>query len=610
MLAMHRLRLLNDSVGLLAVAVVAACAACGRRHLDGAGTGGNGMIGTGTGGGAIGGGAGGDSTVAPPPPCAGASDPRMVVASQRVVLLTLHEIVNTVRYLIDDTEANALLAAGAYGIPADAEMHFPPSDGTDRNASDTNIQILDNIASDVGDYVTANFGTLAHALAPSSCAAVTDDCASSYLNALAVKAYRRQLTPDERSHLTANYQTLRSQMVNGYLVEMTVEEAAGYVVGALLMSPQLVWRWEIGGAQASPAPPGVPLTADELASALSFFLTDGPPDQPLLDAARAGTLTPETIGPHADRLLATQAARDWLRKTMEIYFLLNQLPYVALDSRLFPDFSSALVADMQTESRKFLDFTLWNGTITDLLASRTTFLNSTLASTVYNVPIPPGATATNFVQVTLPSDQRSGILTNPGFITSASRADGNDIISLGRRINYAFVGFVAPPPAPDLTETTPPNVASQSPEQQAAYRISEPKCAVCHAHFDPYGLALERYNAFGRIRSVDEQGRPIDARATLPPEVGGKVNGAVELATALARSPAFTDRLASAMLQYGVTELSSWVERPSLPGEAPRAACAAQDLIRRFQGRPARTFAALIHDIATSPAFGYRQQVQ
>src|SRR5438045_2080128 len=39
----------------------------------------------------------------------GRSDPRMIVADQRIVLLTLGEVVNTVRALIDDTEANALL---------------------------------------------------------------------------------------------------------------------------------------------------------------------------------------------------------------------------------------------------------------------------------------------------------------------------------------------------------------------------------------------------------------------------------------------------------------------------------------------------------------------
>ena len=38
------------------------------------------------------------------------------------------------------------------------------------------------------------------------------------------------------------------QTVNGYQVTFTVEEATGFAVDALLRSPQMLWRWEIGDA--------------------------------------------------------------------------------------------------------------------------------------------------------------------------------------------------------------------------------------------------------------------------------------------------------------------------------------------------------------------------
>ena len=46
----------------------------------------------------------------------------------------------------------------------------------------------------------------------------------------------------------------------------------------------------------------------ELASSLSFYLTDLPPDDMLVDAARAGTLR-ANLGAHVDRILATQQRR-------------------------------------------------------------------------------------------------------------------------------------------------------------------------------------------------------------------------------------------------------------------------------------------------------------
>ena len=56
----------------------------------------------------------------------------------------------------------------------------------------------------------------------------------------------------------------------------------------------------------------------------------------------------------------------------------------------------------------FVDLVLWSGDLTDLLTSRATYLNTTLAC-IYGVPAPPGATATTFVRAMLPVAERSGL---------------------------------------------------------------------------------------------------------------------------------------------------------------------------------------------------------
>ena len=78
----------------------------------------------------------------------------------------------------------------------------------------------------------------------------TDACAIAYLDSLAIKAYRRQLTAEEKERFTGAaglYHTLRSQLVNNYQVTTSVEEATGNSVYGLFMTPQLLWRWELGG---------------------------------------------------------------------------------------------------------------------------------------------------------------------------------------------------------------------------------------------------------------------------------------------------------------------------------------------------------------------------
>ena len=66
----------------------------------------------GTGGRGIGGLTGTGGAAGMPSSCAGPSDERLVVAPQRILRLTMTETLNTIRYLIDDTEARALVTDG------------------------------------------------------------------------------------------------------------------------------------------------------------------------------------------------------------------------------------------------------------------------------------------------------------------------------------------------------------------------------------------------------------------------------------------------------------------------------------------------------------------
>jgi len=205
---------------------------------------------SGTGGGQLGGAGGASSTGTagtgmPDPPCTGANDPRMVVASQRIINLTNAEVLNVVRNLTDATEATMLQASGDLGNFAEKDRRFPPLAGPQENTSISDSgtwQSLDNAAQHVMAYIGTNFATL------TGCTSATDSCATTYLNAFAQKAYRRKLTSAEQARVTALYNTLKSQNVNGYTVTATVQEATQYTAYAIMSSPQMLWRWELGEA--------------------------------------------------------------------------------------------------------------------------------------------------------------------------------------------------------------------------------------------------------------------------------------------------------------------------------------------------------------------------
>ena len=174
-------------------------------------------------------------------------DTRLLLADQRILPLTTNEVVNTVRALIGDAEATALATAHIVddGNEVSSLRHFPPLE-TDL-IDDTTFPALDRVASHVGQYVLDNFATIV------PCTTVDDRCANAYLTKLAVKAYRRQLTTDEQTRFNALYTRLRSpQTINGYQVTFSIQEATSLAVEALLRSPQVLWRWEIGAPGRAP----------------------------------------------------------------------------------------------------------------------------------------------------------------------------------------------------------------------------------------------------------------------------------------------------------------------------------------------------------------------
>ena len=542
-------------------------------------------------------------------PICDSADPTQVIAPQRVALLTSTQLLNMVK-LVSPEEATAVTTNAIFDVTSEFRARFPPAASEQfRSIPDsTTLTYFDTLAHHVGNYVKDHFAALSGCAAPA-----TDACATTYLNKIAALAYRRALTTGELDRFTGAtglYATLRSQLVNGYQVTTGVEEASGYAVYGLFMTPQLLWKWELGGGTPSAAPAGIYLTDTELASALSFYLTDAAPDDMLTAAAAGGTLR-SNLGAHVDRILATPAAKDRLAHVMKMYFTLNQIGGAIIDPTKFPIVAGGGVyGDLEEESYRFLYDTMWNGKVMDLITSRKAFLNSNLATMIYNVPMPAGATPTNFVETTLPADQRSGLLTNAGFITRMGRATGVGIVPRGLGVKALFLCFETPPPPEQLNQEGGP-IKSQAAmldmmtaQEQVKTRRETSPCNNCHPTFDPYGLVLDWYDVVGRYRTVDDLGKPIDGTTTLPADVGGAtVHSALELADELQKNTVFMNCMSRTMMQYGLIDQT--VELP-IPSKGQKG-CAAAGVAHAVQTSRNKSFTDMARAVATSPAFVLRK---
>jgi hypothetical protein len=139
--------------------------------------------------------------------------------------------------------------------------------------------------------------------------------------------------------------------------------------------------------------------------------------------------------------------------------------------------------------------------------------------------------------VTFPASQRSGILTQPSFLSAFSEPENTDPIRRGKFIAQSLLclGLPEQPPTavPPLPET--PNATMR--EKLSVHANAAPACRACHDIMDPLGLGLEGYDDTGRFRTT-EKNRPVDTRGAITGtfEIDGPFEGALELSCKLASS--------------------------------------------------------------------------
>lgn len=504
-----------------------------------------------------------------------------ITEAKRLVRLTWPQQASAAAQLLGQQFADQIIAD--FAIQRPDERTFPPllNPREGRSITAAVWQQNDNIAQSGGSYVFDNFATVTQCTdAPS------DSCAQEWLNGFAQRAYRRPLTANEQARLTQVY----SGVVAG---GGTIQEGVRYGVYAVMSSPAYLYRTEYGDSSEMAGP----LTGYEMASLLSFFLTNAPPDQPLLDAGASGALaTPEGIDAEVVRLLATPEARANLQSAMLALFNLPRVLGIVVDAGV-GDLTTAHKASMLTESELFLQNQLWNGQhVNDMLLTRSTMVNTTLAE-LYGIAPPAGATLDMFQPAQLP-ETRSGILTQAAFLTAVTRPDGESVVGRGLAVNAAILcndnpGF--PDTLTNIVDEAKEMFADSTEKEFAEFRATTPGCSGCHMLFDAYGVVLENYDLAGRYRTEDPQGRVIDTSFTLPEALGSTVVvNAVDLAQKVAESGRFAACLTKSMLSAALAE-----------GAPTVTSCATQNLAAQLATTNG-TFPELVRKVASSSTMTQR----
>jgi len=384
------------------------------------------------------------------------------------------------------------------------------------------------------------------------------------LSRFVAKAYRRPVASGTVDRLVEIAEK------NYTLPGATFEKGVAQAFIAVLASPRFLFHLET----AEPASAGQPVARlDEytLASRLSFALWSSMPDDELTALAAGGELR-RNFQAQVKRMLADPKARafsenfasQWLQTRSILDIPINSAAVMASESppasevAATPEPPPAAVAGppggapgaragagfgappgrggfgrgrrvplgteltpeiriaMKQEVESYFGHVVREDrSVLELLDSNYTFVNDQLAA-VYGIT---NVTGSEIRRIELPAGHvRGGVLTMGGVLTVTSNPTRTSPVKRGKWVLENILGSPPAPPPPDVPalEDTLAKAEIKAPTQREllALHRADPKCASCHSRMDPPGLAMEAFNAFGRVRTF-ESGQKVDPSGEL-----------------------------------------------------------------------------------------------
>ncbi len=331
--------------------------------------------------------------------------------------------------------------------------------------------------------------------------AAIDGCIDAFIRDFGLRAFRRPVAVDEAASIKGLYTAVRA--------DQGARAAWTTAVQYFVQAPGLLYRTE-RGTEAAPVDGLVRVTGYEMASRLSYFLTNTMPDPELFAAAAAGRLsTPDEIRTQAARLMGKPGFwdafggfhRDWLR--------LGPLVGAVRDAARFPSFTPAVQQAMTDETGRFVRHVIedGDGTLRSLLAGTSRPVNAALA-TFYGVAA-PGAGGDTWVNVEI--ENRNGVLTAGALMAASSQGNQTSPIHRGAFFQREILCSELPSLPADIDTQGPlQNTASlPTARERLSPLLTNGQCKSCHTFINPLGLALENFDAAGQWRD-QENGVRID----------------------------------------------------------------------------------------------------
>lgn len=473
-------------------------------------------------------------------------------------------------------------------IPADVRAWLPSDLREDSFSNDAEALVTQPVHTEamlrIAEWAAAStFADETRRASLVGCDPTVPTCLRDFIDRFGRRAYRRTLSDAEIDRVHA----LATAEPGDPWAPFAV------VVEAMLQSPKFLLRPEPGDVDEHGR---VRLRGTDVAVRLAFALWGEAPDDALLDRAEAGELDDaEGVRATAESMLADPRAHRGLGALASQWFLLPKLDVAQVDLNLYPELTAELRAAMRGELESLItEHMVGDVDFRELYVTESAQVTPALAA-LYGVELSPALLANVDARGTVHVDlaphlDRGGLLGRAGMLLMGAESWFASPVRRGLVVRTAALCDRPPPPPPDvemgeLDEDVDPDDALEQ-------HSSDPACSGCHQLLDPVGWGLDRYDAIGRLRTVDESGNAVRESGTIVGLDDGEFAGARELGLLIANAPQAT--------QCAVTRTTDWMLARAA---GPATTCATDEIQGELDGLVYRD---LVLALVASDAFRTR----
>ena len=326
-----------------------------------------------------------------------------------------------------------------------------------------------------------------------------------------------------------------------------------------------------------------------LASRLSYFLWSTAPDSELLTLAEQNKLSKSVVlRGQVKRMLRNSKSNRFSNNFIRVWLNFDNIGEMPPSKDFKVYYRDNLEVAMRNETQTFFRHVLDHNLSThEFLNADYSFLNRELALH-YGIE---GIEGNHLRRVSLKGTPRGGLLGHGSFLTASANGVDTSPVVRGIYMLEKLFGYTPPPPPDDVPDIEPDIRGAKTIREQLAKHREIATCAECHRKIDPFGFALENFDAIGRWRNEYGKNMPIDASGELPngdafstvPEFGKHI---------IKREGQFTRSLTEKLLSYATG-------RELVPSDRP-----AIDAILREMRQDNKGLRDLIEAVVLSEVFG------